>query len=206
MHIVDTVGYCTETASAQRTVRSARSAASRIICEGLQTQANCSHTNRKNTRGEAGFGQHRRRGGSWRYLLVSSMTMNECTRKIKPTHQLQHVHLAPSTTFLTPFGRYRFKRLHMGINIAPEIYKRKMYELLGDVDGVLIYMDDVIVFEKSESEHDDTLKTIVDRIKAAGLKLNKKKCEFEKQSLEFLGQNISHKDTLFPLSLIRLMQ
>ena len=96
------------------------------------------------------------------------------------------------TTFLTPFGRYRFKRLPMGINIAPEIYQRKMYELLGDIDGVLIYMDDVIVFGKSESEHDDTLKTVLDRIKAAGLKLNKK-CEFKKQSLEFLGHNISHK-------------
>ena len=68
-----------------------------------------------------------------------------------------------------------------------------MYELFGDIDGVLIYMDDVIVFGKSESEHDDTLKTVLDRIKAAGLKLNKKKCEFKKQSLEFLGHYISHK-------------
>ena len=97
------------------------------------------------------------------------------------------------TTFLTPFGRNQFKRLPMGINIAPEIYQRKMYELLGDIGGVLIYMDDVIVFGKSESEHDDTLKTVLDRIKAAGLKLNKKKCEFKKQSLEFLGHNISYK-------------
>ena len=32
------------------------------------------------------------------------------------------------TTFLTPFGRYRFKRLPMGINVAPEIYQRKMCE------------------------------------------------------------------------------
>ena len=78
------------------------------------------------------------------------------------------------TTFLTPFGRYRFIRLPTGINIAPEIYQRKMYELFGDIDGVLICMDDVIVFGKSESEHDDTLKTVLDRIKAAGLKLNKK--------------------------------
>ena len=90
------------------------------------------------------------------------------------------------TTFLTPFGRYRFKRLPMGINIASEIYQRKMYELLGDIDGVLIYMDNAIIFGKSESEHDDTLKTVLDRIKAAGLKLNKKKCEIKKQSLGLL--------------------
>jgi hypothetical protein len=44
------------------------------------------------------------------------------------------------TTFLTPFGRYRFKRLPMGVNIAPEIYQRKMCELLEGIEGVLIYI------------------------------------------------------------------
>ena len=34
------------------------------------------------------------------------------------------------TSFLTPFGRYRYKHLPMGINCAPEIYQRKMMELL----------------------------------------------------------------------------
>ena len=36
----------------------------------------------------------------------------------------------PLTTFMTPFGRYMFRRLPMGCNIAPEVYQRKMAELL----------------------------------------------------------------------------
>jgi hypothetical protein len=50
------------------------------------------------------------------------------------------------TTFLTLFGRYRFKRLPMGVNIAPEIYQRKMQALLEGID-VIVYIDDVVVFE-----------------------------------------------------------
>jgi len=95
------------------------------------------------------------------------------------------------TTFLTPFGRYRFMRLPMEINTAPEIYQRKMCELLHGIDGVLIYMDDVIIFGKSEEEHDCVLKEVLGRIKSSGLKLNKEKCEFKKEKLEFLGHVIS---------------
>lgn len=101
------------------------------------------------------------------------------------------------TTFLTPFGRYRFKRMPMGINTAPEIYQRKMFELLGDVSGVLIYMDDVIVYGSSEEQHNNTLKIVLDRIKRCGLKLNKAKCEFNKREIEFLGHKISDKG-IFP--------
>ena len=95
------------------------------------------------------------------------------------------------TTFLTPFGRYRFKRLPMAVNCAPKIYQRKMCELLKDIEGVLIYMDDVIVFGNSKESHDEALKTVLNRIKISGLKLNKDKCMFNKRKLEFLGHVIS---------------
>jgi len=32
------------------------------------------------------------------------------------------------TTFITPYGRYCFKRLPFGINSPPEIFQRKMVE------------------------------------------------------------------------------
>ena len=34
------------------------------------------------------------------------------------------------TTFNTPFGRYRWKRMPFGIKSAPEIFQRKMHELI----------------------------------------------------------------------------
>ena len=76
---------------------------------------------------------------------------------------------------------YRYKRLPMGINCAPEINQIKMMELLHGIDGVLIYMDDVIVFGRYQCEHDKNLNDAVNRIKNAGLKLNRDKCEFSKK-------------------------
>ena len=94
------------------------------------------------------------------------------------------------TTFLTPFGRYRFKRLPMGIDVAPEIYQRKMCELLAGIDDVLVYMDDVRVYGRSKAEHDNTLREVLNRVRNAGLKLDKEKCHFNQTKLKFLGHII----------------
>lgn len=40
------------------------------------------------------------------------------------------------TTFITPFGRFFYKRLPFGISSASEIFQRVMEELLGDIPGV----------------------------------------------------------------------
>ena len=61
----------------------------------------------------------------------------------------------PLTTFITPFGRFCFHRLPFGITSAPEYFQRQMSEMLKDHDGVLCLMDDVLVYGKTESEHND---------------------------------------------------
>ena len=61
-------------------------------------------------------------------------------------------------------------------------------ELLHVLDGILIYMDDVIVFGRNQCEHNKNLRDVmVNRIKSAGLKLNRDKCEFSQNKVEFLG-------------------
>ena len=94
-------------------------------------------------------------------------------------------------TFLTPIGRFKFKRLPMGINTAPEIYQRKMCELLEGIENVLIYMDDVIIYGRTEEEHNVTLLKVLNKIRKSGLKVNRDKCQFNKTKLEFLGHIIS---------------
>ena len=95
------------------------------------------------------------------------------------------------TTFITPFGRFRFLRLPMGINIAPEIFQRKMNELIADLNGVTCYMDDIIVHGKSLSDHDLILNELIQRLRKVGLKLNKEKCKFRQDRVEFLGHVLS---------------
>ena len=94
------------------------------------------------------------------------------------------------TTFITPFGRYCFNKLPFGISSAPEHFQRRMSEILQGQEGVLCHMDDVLIFGKNQQEHDSRLHSALQCIQAAGLTLNPDKCEFNKQSLTFLGHII----------------
>ena len=90
------------------------------------------------------------------------------------------IELAPEssklTTFITPFGRYAFNRLPFGITSAPEHFQRKMNGILSDLDGVVCLIDDILVYGKTEQEHDQHLKATLRRISEAGLTLSKEKC------------------------------
>ena len=91
------------------------------------------------------------------------------------------------TTFITPFGRYRFVRLPFGICSASEIFQREMSELLSEMAGVSVYQDDILVYGKDVAEHDKRLEEVFNIIEKSGLKLNQNKCKLRKSGLEFLG-------------------
>ena len=92
------------------------------------------------------------------------------------------------TTFITPFGRFCFKRLPFGITSAPEYFQRKMHEILSGLKGVVCLMDDVLVHGTTQEEHDENLLAVLNRIQEAGLILNKDKCIFSTKSIKFIGQ------------------
>lgn len=90
-------------------------------------------------------------------------------------------------TFNTPFGRFRFLRLPFGINAAPEIFHSEMVKLFGDIPGVIIYIDDFLIFSSSIEEHMRTLEMVLIRARKMGLRFNKKKCKLFKREIKFLG-------------------
>ena len=96
----------------------------------------------------------------------------------------------PLTTFITPFGRFCFHRLPFGITSAPEHFQRRMSELLGDIEGVVCMIDDVLVHGKTPKEHDNRLYRVLCRLQQEGLTLNKEKCKFSQNTVSFLGQVI----------------
>ena len=95
------------------------------------------------------------------------------------------------TTFITPFGRFYFNRLPMGISSAPEVYHRKMVEILSGLEGVVTLLDDSLIFAETEEEHDVRLEKVLKRLNEHGVTLNEKKCEFKVQETKFLGYKIS---------------
>ncbi len=81
-------------------------------------------------------------------------------------------------TFQTPFGRYKFNRLAFGVKSASEVFQKKISEIIEGLDGCRNNQDDIIVWGSSKEEHDERLKAVLDRIRAANLKLNKEECIF----------------------------
>ena len=121
--------------------------------------------------------------------------------KLDATSGFWQIPLDPSTakltTFITPCGRYFYKRLPFGISSAPEIFQRTMEYILRDEKNVICYFDDIFVHSQSDEQHEKDLLSVTNTLKKANLKLNKEKCELRKKKIEFLGHIIS-KDGVSP--------
>lgn len=91
------------------------------------------------------------------------------------------------TTFATHEGLRRYKKLNFGTNSASEIFQHVIAEQIRDIPNVLNISDDVIVFGKTQAEHDQALQAVFERFADKGLTLNKAKCEFNQTKLTFFG-------------------
>lgn len=94
------------------------------------------------------------------------------------------------TTFLTQMGRFAFNRLPLGITSAPEIFTLKIQSELQDLPGVLVMMDDLLVCGETLEQHDQRLKSVMERLQKIGLTLNADKCQVAMNQVRFLGQVI----------------
>ena len=95
------------------------------------------------------------------------------------------------TTFSTPFGRYCFARMPFGVKSAQEVFQKRMYQSFGDLPGIEIDIDDILVWGASEEEHNSHLQAVLKRCKDIGLTLNKDKCRFNVPEVTYLGHTIS---------------
>ena len=103
-----------------------------------------------------------------------------------------HIVLSPKAadmcTIVTEYGKYRYKRLPMGVACSPDIFQAKIYELLGDIEGTKAYIDDILVVKKGTfKEHLEQLDEIFRRCQRAGIKLNAEKCRFGLNEIDYLG-------------------
>ena len=91
------------------------------------------------------------------------------------------------TTFSTHIGLRRYKRLNFGVTSAAEIFQNHIAELLADIPNTLNTSDDILIYGKSQDEHDIALRKVFARFKEKELTLNRTKCEFNKDHIEFYG-------------------
>ena len=95
------------------------------------------------------------------------------------------------TTFATHEGLKRYKRLNFGTNSAAEIFQNVIQTTFHDIKGCLNISDDILVFAKTQHEHDLTLESVLKHADEKNLRFNGEKCEFDQPSFTFYGHVFS---------------
>ena len=70
-------------------------------------------------------------------------------------------------TFITPYGRFRFKKMPYGIVTASDEFQRVTDEIFGGVDGCEVVVDDILVWGRTKEEHDRRVKKVLQRCREA---------------------------------------
>ena len=130
---------------------------------------------------------------------IDEMYANLCGAKIFTTLDLQsgiyHIGLdkesKAKTAFIMPFSKYESNTVPFGLAQAPAYFQQLILIVLQDcANFVMAYLDDIIIFSKSE-EHLKHMEIIFKKLKEAGLKLKESKCDFFKREIHYLGHLIS---------------
>ena len=95
------------------------------------------------------------------------------------------------TALITPFGLWEFLRTPFGLKNAAQSFQRLMDRILRDVPFAFVYLDDILVASHSPQEHHQHLQQLFTLLSSNGLVINKAKCAFGADEIDFLGHHVS---------------
>ena len=96
-------------------------------------------------------------------------------------------------TINTHRGLFRYTRLPFGVSSAPAIFQQTMDAILQDLPHVICFIDDILVTGESQAEHLKNLEEVFKRLQQYGVRIKSSKCEFLKDSVEYLGHRVDAK-------------
>ena len=88
-------------------------------------------------------------------------------------------------------GLFKYKRLPFGLASSPAIFQRFISQLLMNIDGVVAFLDDILVGGENKEEHDRRLNQVLKVFQMHNVAINKKKTVLNTSSIEYLGYVIS---------------
>ena len=97
----------------------------------------------------------------------------------------------PKTAFRTPVGHYDFLVLPFGLSNAPATFQSIMNRIFADLDFVIVYLDDILIFSRTLEEHEEHVKIVLDVLRKEQLISKLSKRSFFQTSLPFLGHIVT---------------
>ena len=91
------------------------------------------------------------------------------------------------SAFATPNGLYQYKVMPFGMKNSPATFQRLVNNVICGLDGCDAYIDDVIIYSDSWSDHLQRIRQFFDRLSKAKLTVNLAKTEFCHATVTFLG-------------------
>src|SRR4051812_24213226 len=97
------------------------------------------------------------------------------------------------TAFRTSYGHYEYSVMPFGVTNAPGVFMEYMNRIFHEyLDRfVVVFIDDILIYSKSESDHVEHLKLVLQVLKEKKLYAKLSMCEFWLKEVSFLGHVIS---------------
>nr|GEU68584.1 hypothetical protein [Tanacetum cinerariifolium] len=99
----------------------------------------------------------------------------------------------PKTAFRTRYGHFEFTVMPFGLTNAPTVFMDLMNCVCKTYldKFIIVFIDDILIYSRSEEEHEAHLKTILDLLKKKKLYVKFSKCEFWLKEVQFLGHVVN---------------
>ncbi|KAL3980939.1 ETS domain-containing transcription factor ERF [Sarotherodon galilaeus] len=100
------------------------------------------------------------------------------------------------TAFNTHLGHFENLVMPFGLTNAPAVFQALVNDVLRDFINhfVFVYLDDILIFSHSVSEHERHVKQVLQRLLENRLFVKVEKCEFHTPTISFLGYVIEQGD------------
>jgi hypothetical protein len=109
-------------------------------------------------------------------------------------HQLKiRVEDIPKTAFTSRYGLYEFTVMSFGLTSAPAYFMYLMNKVFMEYldQFVVVFIDDILVFSRSEEEHEVHLRLVLQKLREHQLYAKFSKCAFWLKEVSFLGHIIT---------------
>jgi hypothetical protein len=90
-------------------------------------------------------------------------------------------------TIVTPFGKYRYLQVPMGIKQSPDFAQEIMEDIIRDMEETDVFLDDIGTFSDDFDDHLASLEKVLKRLENNNFTVNPLKCEWAAQETYWLG-------------------